>query len=331
MHNKVTWKKGMRLSTEVFNAMDKATEISLCMVSLLGSANRYGLFPTSKPFELSVNINGNVLEVTSLCCHGITKSGCIIDIDYDSNFVNTFDTRVAIPSGTDGEAYYLIVKVHEGQWREINETYSELSYSFELAGENSPIGDNCLPVGMLVNQYGWRLDETDFVPPCLYVTAHPKYVDQYERSKFAAKELFSKCLSSQNCVAKALLSQVWASSTVMFARLDKERDTLTPGQLLSSLQQMISSFLIGCFSDEYISLENPDQFALYIQKPYDAKSIYRDIETGLSLCAEISTKMNAVCTMVNVQPHTEEPKPTPGPIHEDKGKSGRKLWEGIEI
>lgn len=332
MHNKVTWKKGMRLSTEIFNAMDRANEESFRMVSLLGSVHRYGLFPTNKPFELSVNINGNALEVTSLNCYGITKTGYFIDIDYDSNFVNTFDTRISIPNGTEREAYYLVVKVHDGKFREINETLSELSYSFELIGENSPIADNCLPVGRLVNQYGWRMDETDFVPPCLYITAHPKYMEQWEKARTYTKDLFSKCLMSQNCVAKSLLTQIWSSSSSMFSRLDKERDTLTPGQLLSSLQQIISAFLIGCCADEYVSLENQEPFALYSQKTYDAKNIYRDIETGLALCAEISIKMNAVCAMTEVQPPVGPPKPSPKPKPTPEPvKPSRKSWEGIEI
>lgn len=332
MHNKVTWKKGMRLGAEVFNSMDKANEESLRMVSLLGSAHRYGLFTTSKPFELSVNINGNALEVTSLNCYGITKSGCFIDIEYDSNYVNTLDTRIAIPSSAEGDAFYLIVKIHEDKFREINESLSELSYSFELIGENSIIADNCLPIGLLVNQYGWRLNESDFVPPCLYVSAHPKYIEQLERARTFAKDLFSKCLLSQNCIARTLLASVWRSSANALSRLDKERDTLTPGQLLSTVQQLISSFLIGCFADEKVSLENQDPFALYAQKPYDAKNIYRDIETGLSLCAEISIKMNAVCSMTEEQrPVEEKPAPKPKPQPAPELKSGRNRWEGIEI
>lgn len=333
MHNKVTWKRGMRLSTEVFNAMDKANEESFRMLSLLGSANRYGLFPTDKPFELSVNINGNALEVTSLNCHGITKTGCFIDIDYDSNFVNTFDTRIAIPNGAEGEAFYLVLKVHDDEYREINEMLSELSYSFELVGENSPIAGNCLPIGMLVNQYGWRMDEKDFVPPCLYIKAHPRYMEQWETAKTYAKDLFSKCLSSQDCVARSLLTQIWTSSASMLSRLDKERDTLTPGQLLSSLQKLISAFLIGCFADEYVSLENQDPFVLYTQKPYDVKNISRDIEIGLELCAEISMKMDAVCTMTDVKTPSEPSKPVSKPkqVVSEPVKPLKKGWEGIEI
>lgn len=327
----------MRLSTDVFNAMDTATHAGLRMAALLASAGRFGLFTAPKPFELSVNISGNALEVSSLCCHGITKSGCIIDIDYDSNFNNTFDTRVSIPSASEGEAFYLVVKINEGEWREINETFSELSYSFDLVSENSAIAKNCLPVGMLVNQYGWRLNETDFVPPCLYASAHPKFQSQLEMTKDYAKEIINKCLSSQNCIAKTLLSQVWATASGAYFRLDKERDTLTPAQLLAIVQQLINSFVVGCFADEYVSLENQDPFVMYTLKPYDIRNIYRDIEAGLALCAEISTKIGAVCAMVDVKPKAEEPAPAPAPAPKPKPAPApeprpiKRGWEGIEI
>ena len=70
-----------------------------------------------------------------------------------------------------------------------------------------------------------------------------------------------------------------------------------------------------------------------MQKTYDAKNIYRDIETGLTLCAEILTKMNAVCTMTEVQTPVEPPKPIskPKPVVVEPVKPLRKGWEGLEI
>lgn len=335
MHNRVTWKKGMRLSPEIFNAMDSANEEALRMVALLGSADRFGLFPAKKPFELSVNINSNVLEVTSLCCYGVTKGGCLVDIDYDSNFNNTFDSRIAIPNATEGEAFYLVVKVEENCWREINEVYSEMVYSFALLGENSIIPPNCLPIGQLINQYGWRLNEVDFVPPCLYIGAHPKFTEQLQRAKSLARDLASKCLASPNCIAKPLLTSVWTAAATAFSRLDKEQDTLTPGALFSVVQQLVTSFIIGCFADDFVSLENPDPFALYSLKPLDMKTIYNDVESGLSLMSEITTKITAVCTMTETPKAVVErpaPKPkAPQPTPQVPPQPGRKGWEGIEI
>lgn len=125
---------------------------------------------------------------------------------------------------------------------------------------------------------------------------------------------------------------VWSASSNAYSRFDKERDTITPGQLYSSIQELITSFMIGCFVDEYVTLDNPDPFVLYSQKAYDAKNIYKDIETGLSLCAEISNKISAVCSMTESTIPVEEKvtsKPITQPIPDSK--SGRHRWEGIEI
>ncbi|MGN0236872.1 MAG: hypothetical protein ACI4AK_02110, partial [Lepagella sp.] len=78
MPNKITWKKGMRLTTEIFDSMDSANFETIKNVAKLASAGSYGLFPSSKPFELSVNISNDILEIITLRCFGITKNGQLI-------------------------------------------------------------------------------------------------------------------------------------------------------------------------------------------------------------------------------------------------------------
>lgn len=331
MPYKVTWKKGMRLSTDVFNAMDASYENSIRLVSLISTGGRYGLFLTTRPFDLSVNINNNTLEVISLCCHGVTKSGNLIDIDFDSNFNTTFDTRINIPSSDNAELYYLVVRLHESEKREIDDMFSEQAYSFELLGENTIIGNDSLPVGCIINQYGWRLDEIGFVPPCLYVDAHPKYFEMLERAKNILKTISGQCLTSHDCVARHLLCSVWNTSSSEYISLDKKSGSITPGELLAAVQKVISSFVIGCSIDEYISLDNPDPFIAYTQIPYDARNMYHSIEKGLELCSEISVKMEAVCNMTEVTPkQTEKPKQKPQPSNENT-QTVRKHWNGLEI
>lgn len=105
-------------------------------------------------------------------------------------------------------------------------------------------------------------------------------------------------------------------------------------ELFASVQKVITSFVIGCSIDEYITLENPEPFIAYHQRPYDSKNLYRDIQKGLELCAEISVKMEAVCAMTEIRetqaPPVEKPKPKPLPTPEPQPK-GRNRWEGIEI
>lgn len=325
---KVTWKKGMRLSTEVFDALDASHDESVRLSNLISTGGRSGLIPFPKPFELSVNVSNNVLEVVSLSCHGVTKSGKLVDIDFDSNYTNTFDARVAIPNTGNEEALLLIVKLHDKRWREINEMYSEQSYSFDLIGENSPVDSDSLPIACLVNQYGWRLDETDFVPPCLYTGAHFKFTELVARTELVLKSIADLCLDARNCVAVHLLGILWPEVVRALIDINKSQERLSPAGLFAVVQKVISAFMIGCSIDEHITLENAEPFIAYHQKPYDGKNIYRDIRKGVDLCSEIRIKMDAVCSMTEVReipaPPVEKHEPQPVP-------AGRHRWEGIEI
>lgn len=337
---RVTWKKGMRLSTDVFNALDASNEEYVRLSNLIATGGRAGLIPVNKPFELSVNVSSNVLEVISLSCHGVTKSGKLIDIDFDSNFTNTFDTRIAIPNAENEEAFLLVVRLYDKQWREVNEMYSEEVYTFELIGENSPVDSDSLPIGRLVNQYGWRLDETDFVPPCLFTSAHVKYSELVNRAKLVLKSISDRCLGANNCVARHLLGVLWPEIVYAYTTIDKAQEQLTPPILLAEIQKVISAFVIGCSIDEYIALENTDIFMAYCQLPYDSRNIYSAIQKGLDLCAEIAVKMETVCSMTETReqsaPHVRKPKPKPNPKPEpapepEPDPRRRKRWEGIEI
>lgn len=319
----------MRLSTEVFDALDTYNGENIILSNVIATGGRYGLVSANKPFELSVNLSNNVLEVVSLSCHGVTKSGRIIDIDFDSNYTNTFDTRVSIPSSNNEDAYFLIVRLHDNQWREVNELFSEQKYTFELIRENSPIDCDSLPIGLIVNEYGWRLDETEFVPPCMYVSAHPKYIEEVNRTKLALKTILDRCQNTRNCVARHLFGNIWQSAADNLICLDKRQEVLTPPELLATLQKVVACFVIGCSIEDCITLENAEQYMAYYQRPYDAKHLFRDIHRGVELCAEIAVKMEAVCAMSEVkaipEPPVEKPQPqTPKPM-------GRNRWEGIEI
>lgn len=334
MPHKVTWKKGMRLSADVFNAMDSSNEENARQAILVATGGRSGLFPATRPFELSVNITGNILEVISLSCHGVTKSGKIIDIDFDSDFTHTFDTRVVIPAANSGESFLLIVKMHDKEWREVSDMLSEALYTFELIGEHSPLDNNSLPVGCLVNQYGWRLDETDFIPPCLYIRAHPKFEELYNRTRMMMKSISDKCFYTKDCVARYILSLISQSVSFACISLDKEAVACTPERLLALIQQVVSSFVSGCNIDEYVALEDVEPFVEYVRRPYDVRNIYRDIEEGLGLCAEISVKMDAVCSLTQIKevPKAVEEKPAPKtrPAPEPKAVV-RNKWNGPEI
>ena len=328
MSRKVTWKKGMRLSSELFTAADNDNYETLRSVALLASTGRMGLYASSRGFELSVNINNNTLEVTSLSCCGITRSGRIVDICFSSDYSNTFDTRLTIPAGNDGGKFLIVVKMHDGQWREVNDTYSEAKYTFELLAANSAIDDNSLPVGCIVNQYGWRLNDVDFVPPCLYIAAHPLHVKQYNCAKTVLQSVANKCREAKNCVAITFMSVVWPQVCNAYLWLERDFHALTPSQLFVTLQQFVNAFVIGCQLDSNVNLEDQEPFCTYVRKSFDVKNAYADIEQGLALCTQISTKVDAVCAIVENTLVPEPPKPREEP---PKPSSGRNRWAGLEI
>lgn len=327
----------MRLSAELFDAADAANGDALRKAVLSASSGRMGLFASDKPFGLSVNINNNMLEVVSLSCTGVTRSGNVVDIDFDSDYTGTLDTRVAIPQGDDDEAYMLMVRLHPQEWRERDDVYSELKYTFGLVGIDSPVDDRSLPVGLVVNQYGWRLDEMEFVPPCLTVRAHPRYAELAGRAREVFREIADRCLGGEECVARHLLAFVWNAALSACIRIDTEGDTLTPGQLFGEVQRVVGSFVVGCRADDAVSLEDPAPFMAYMHRRLDARHLYRDIAAGLSLSAQIAEKVEAVCSMVEA-PRQPEPRQAPRPAPRTAPKpepvqkpSLRRGWEGIEI
>lgn len=102
----------MRLSAELFTAADGAMLDVIRQAVLVSASGRYGLYKTAAPFELALNITSNMVEVISLTCNAVTKNGTLIDINFDSSYTNTFDSRVAIPANATDEAYLLVIRMH---------------------------------------------------------------------------------------------------------------------------------------------------------------------------------------------------------------------------
>lgn len=335
MSHKVTWKKGMRLSAELFDSAENE-RLEIARNSVLASTGgRCGLYPSDKKFALSINANGNDIEVNQLCCHGVTRSGLIVDIDMDSAFSHTFDTHLQIPQGNGTDTYLLILKLLPNHWREINETFSEIEYHFELVGENSTIDENSLPIGRLVNQYGWRLDEAAFVPPCLFVNAHHMYQQQTARARQLMTAVEQKCAISERCPAIVTRQVVWSAASNNMIRLSQEIDTLTPEQLYGIIQSYVSAFVIGCAMFPMISFENKAEFETYVHNASNPYHLYSDIERGLNLCEQIKLKMDIICeaSMPDPEPQPEpQQKPRPQPRQETEEERRRRLmWDGLVV
>lgn len=280
----------MRLTDEVLRASDDST-IELVGNSLaLAAAGRFGLLPSTH-FDLSVNISKGLVDVESLNCTAVTKSGNVIDAHYDTKFTNSFDTRIQIPEG-NGEKEYVLTINYTGQWKDSNDGYEEPIYTFSLMASNSSIPSNSLPIARIVDEYGWRMDEIDFVPPCLFVSSHQKYNELLKQFSDVLTEIDNKAKNLLHSNGKDIIRVFWPIVQQLMITVNKEQDLMTPMGLLANVQKCVSAFTCACELDDYIDLADADRFRNYIYAPYNYKDSYQRIKEGLDLCFSINEKVS---------------------------------------
>lgn len=290
MTKRICWKKGMRLTDEVLRASDDST-IELVGNSLaLAAAGRFGLLPSTH-FDLSVNISKGLVDVESLNCTAVTKSGNVIDAHYDTKFTNSFDTRIQIPEG-NGEKEYVLTINYTGQWKDSNDGYEEPIYTFSLMASNSSIPSNSLPIARIVDEYGWRVDEIDFVPPCLFISSHQKYNELLKQFSEVLTEIDNKAKNLLHSNGKDIIRVFWPIVQQLMITVNKEQDLMTPMGLLANVQKCVSAFTCACELDDYIDLADVDKFRSYIYAPYNYKDSYQRIREGLDLCFSINEKVS---------------------------------------
>lgn len=299
----------MRLTDEIMRAAEDATEARMGNALIISSAGRFGLFPSSRPFRLSLNINPECIEVQALDCLAVTKGGCLIDVQYDTRYSNHLEKRVQMPVIQSGKELYLTINVHPGQWEETNDGYEEPVYTFSFVGINSPIADNALPIAHLVDtDYGgWHLDEIDFVPPCLFVSSHQKYEELLIRFLQNLSEVESKLYRLLQTETDEAFRLFWPFMQQIFIETDKNRDLMTPMMLLANIQKFVGAFTTACQLDKNLILTDANNFRNYALKPYNYQNVYPLIKEGLEFALSINEKLNNVEIKEPEKPQLDAP------------------------
>lgn len=291
MFKRVSWKKGMRLTDEVLSMSDNCTLELVEKAFILSAGGNMGLFPHHKPFNLSVDINKNIVDVVSINCLGITRDGSLIDVCYDTNYTNSIDTRTSIPNANEDIPYILCITSSE-EWRDTNDGMCEPLYTFIVIEENSAVPANALPIARIVyDEYCWRTDDINFTPPCLYLSSLGKYEELYSNFKQLLKRLDEILPHKFLTESKDALKIFWPIIQQLSITIDKEKDFMTPMTLLSNVQKYISGFLLACSLDDYINIGEPEVFQNYVRTPYNFKDAYQTIKKGIELCDSIYKKI----------------------------------------
>ena len=306
MTKRICWKKGMRLTDEILKSSDKCHLESLNQVLVLAANNRFGLLPSNRNFNISVSINKNIVDIETLNCLAITKSGSIIDIIYDTTFTNNIDTRLAIPSNDGVESYILCVETKD-TWVETYNGFYEPDYKFILVQENGNLGTDMFPIARIINEYGWRLDEINFIPPCLFVSSHPEYKNHLTTFENILKMSSRHLLDALNTDCKTAINVLWPIVEQQKIVINKDVDLMTPMMLLGNIQKYISGFLCACTLDEGLDLMETDTYRSYIEAPYNYKEVNTRIKEGLNLCKVICEKIDRFKDFTHVEEVIEAP------------------------
>lgn len=287
----------MRLTDDIMRASDEATATRISNALALASAGRFGLLPSLRQFKLSLRLNADSVEVQTLDCLAVTRGGFLIDAQIDTKYTDYLNKCIAITEEKGTSELFLIISVDPKQWTETLDGYEEPIYSFDLVGVNSPIPGNALPLAHLVYQEqtnGWHVDEEDFLPPCLFVSSHSKYVELMNQFIQKLSEVEGKVFRIITPNSHDAFRIFWPVAQQILIETDKNRDTMTPMELLGNIQRFVAMFTAACHLDQYLNLSDAETFRNYAFAPYNYMNVYPMIKEGLNYCFIINEKVDKI-------------------------------------
>ena len=327
MSKRISWKKGMRLTDEVLLAADQYMAESVSQAVAVAAGGRFGLFTPTRPFQMSLSISRGFVEVETLSCLAVTSAGDIIDVQFDTQYSNSFDTRVQIPNNDDAKEYFLVIIANPDDWKESGEEHMVSNYTFALVGPNKAIDSHSVPIGRIINEDGWREDNVNFVPPCLCISAHNKFMELHGQFISLMRSIDEKTSKQIDTGAHDAISIYWPVVQQMLITASTEQDVMTPQQLLSCVQRVVAAFTCACDLDQVLSLEEADVFRNYSRTPFNYRIAYLRIKQGLGMCYAINEKIDKFSLLKQ----EEKPAPVPQPKPEPPKPDPRRFWDGKQI
>jgi predicted component of type VI protein secretion system len=189
---KVNWTDGMKLNKEIFMAQDQAlASLSYDLIATTLSPFRYGIVPDTESFNVSIAVdNQNTIKITVLSCKAITQGGAPISIAATEPSGATDGqpgTLLQVPSGTSDTNYWAVLLVQPYDrvpTGTIDPTETPVRFPFVRSGyevlliEDSQIHQYtqhplALLIGKILVRAGTVKVDSDYLPPCISVTASP--------------------------------------------------------------------------------------------------------------------------------------------------------------
>jgi len=305
----------MKLTDSLFRLSDDfRDELSRAAFSMM-TAGRFGLIPSGRPFHIALNFTDSSVEVTEICCTAVTECGFLIDLSYDTAFRRPCANVVRLPEES-GE-YYLLLNVRNGEWVRTEGQTCEPVYFFSLISVNSPVPDRAVPVAHIVDEYGWRMDDVDFFPPCIFISSDRRYGELRDRVAESVSLMESRLAEAVTSECRTAVMMSWPVIRQVRISLTMDVEFMTPMILLGCIQKCVGAFYSACLMDDRISLENGHQYDNFIKMPYDFRNVYAKIKEGLGWCERIS---DGILKFGEVEKAPEAPV-----------RHRKKVWDGYNI
>ena len=314
----------MRLTDEVMRTADECRDADIRQTMLTAAAGRFGLIPSTRPFQMSLNVTNSHIDVEVLDCLAITRSGQLIDIQFDTRFTKPFETSVSIPENEDVKEYLVTICATPDSWNETDGGLVETAYTIALIPQNSLLPDDAMPIGRIVkDEEEWKEDNIYFVPPCLYVSSHRLMEELHQKFIDILRSINEKTQAQLNTGARVAIASYWPLVQQVFIEANTRHDILTPMELLADVQRVIAAFTCACELDDALQLEDAETFKKFVQLPYNYQNAYLRIRQGLGMCYAISEKVDKFSLL-----QIENPQPIPQKKEEPQKIDPRRLWDG---
>ena len=290
MQKRINWNPGMRISDKHLRASDDAHYAWIDEAITLAAAGQFGLIPNHKPFKIEWKVNGEYVDITALTCLAVTEGHDLIDIEFDSKYSIPNKNRTKLLKVEPSVKQLLIIKATK-QWEKTNVSpkemvsYEELAYEFEIINANSRLPENAFPVDRLVaSSNGW-VSDCDFVPPCLFVSAHEKYKNLLSQFLDILKQIELKTQPLPDSDALRIMTVLLPFIQQIRIDSDWGQDTLTPLGLLANIQKIAGTFYtVSVLNDCFDSDKSGDFRGYALQSYNNLLEVYPLVTIGVELC-----------------------------------------------
>lgn len=277
---RIDWKAGMRLSDAIFNASDEFHVSQLMPLYALMLREGYGHLVEPK---FRYEVDNDRLSVVEMFCLALSASGRLINIRFDHNERDLFQTLV-MPTTYDPFIIYIDASSSKHvSFVDKDIPYRDIDYHLvfkpQSVNYNNP---DAVPVARFVYNQGWTMDVA-FIPPCTSLKAHADLWNTTFAYTRSLDNLIAALKDKVNSQMEIAIKSLIPTLSIAKMEVEKGIDCITPKRLISIMQQVIYGMVELCELETSCSIPEPEACKAYITSNYHPCKIAEMVNEGIRL------------------------------------------------